>query len=442
MLPDRDLDDLLSGLVDKTGTLTRRIYDLERQENTGGYGINVKHFGAIGDEVTDDTDAIQRAITAVLAAGGGALYFPAGTYKVTSTLSVNLEDPITHLAQSWVIYGDGGRSRINYTPADGTDCLYILNIAAGTNTLNIHDLMILGAGPAAATGNGILLRRCIMPNQVHNVVIKNFGGGAALKLISCWTSDMQIWNYACKYGIKMENDAIPGPYGSMTDCVIRACEIQSNSSHGIYGNCNHLTINTNIIEGNAGCGIYLDHARHIDINNNYFELNTDYDIYAVYTPLISIRHCTGSGTKNVYTDADCTWLISEHNEWDGDVILDGYGVRNLSSQITGGTGGWRNYETQNVSGTLAVNDTTPSVLPGLYNCKFYSTANTVPTTISNLDDGYVGQEIVIFVNDAVTTFDFTGSNLKGNAGVDYAASSGDFIRAIKFGVYWYCQIIK
>lgn len=45
--------------------------------------VNVKaDFGAVGDGVTDDTAAIQAAIDAVSAAGGGAIFFPPGTYLV------------------------------------------------------------------------------------------------------------------------------------------------------------------------------------------------------------------------------------------------------------------------------------------------------------------------------------------------------------------------
>lgn len=48
---------------------------------------NVKAHGATGNGTTDDTAAIQAAINAVQAAGGGVVYFPTGTYLVTPTAS-------------------------------------------------------------------------------------------------------------------------------------------------------------------------------------------------------------------------------------------------------------------------------------------------------------------------------------------------------------------
>ncbi|WP_308116533.1 glycosyl hydrolase family 28-related protein [Leifsonia poae] len=50
---------------------------------------NVTDYGAAGNGTTDDTRAIQSAITAAQTAGGGAVYLPSGTYKTTSTLLIS-----------------------------------------------------------------------------------------------------------------------------------------------------------------------------------------------------------------------------------------------------------------------------------------------------------------------------------------------------------------
>lgn len=47
---------------------------------------NVRNFGALGDGVTDDTEAIRHAI----AEGDGFLYFPRGEYRLTETVELSL----------------------------------------------------------------------------------------------------------------------------------------------------------------------------------------------------------------------------------------------------------------------------------------------------------------------------------------------------------------
>lgn len=64
-----------SSSVLATGTTHRRLL-AERFAEV----FNVKDFGALGDGTTEDTDAIQAAIDAAIAAGGGRVVFPDGTY--------------------------------------------------------------------------------------------------------------------------------------------------------------------------------------------------------------------------------------------------------------------------------------------------------------------------------------------------------------------------
>ena len=46
--------------------------------------FNLADFGAVGDGVTDDGPALQAALDAVVAAGGGTLLVPAGRFVIAT----------------------------------------------------------------------------------------------------------------------------------------------------------------------------------------------------------------------------------------------------------------------------------------------------------------------------------------------------------------------
>ena len=59
---------------------------IEPVSDKGGQVFNVQAYGAKGDYTTDNTTAIQNALNAAATSGGGIVYFPRGTYKITQTL--------------------------------------------------------------------------------------------------------------------------------------------------------------------------------------------------------------------------------------------------------------------------------------------------------------------------------------------------------------------
>ena len=78
--------------------VTRQVY-----ERLTDY-VSVKDFGAVGDGVADDTDAIENALN-----NGGEIFFPAGTYKMTRP--VVLDNNSVHLR------GTGEQSKILASPS-------------------------------------------------------------------------------------------------------------------------------------------------------------------------------------------------------------------------------------------------------------------------------------------------------------------------------------
>jgi hypothetical protein len=78
--------------------------------------VSVKDFGAVGDGSNDDTAAIQAALDAA-----SAIYFPAGTYKVTDTLVIST-------LNRQYIYGDGRSSIISYNAAANGEPLFSIGV--------------------------------------------------------------------------------------------------------------------------------------------------------------------------------------------------------------------------------------------------------------------------------------------------------------------------
>src|SRR5438105_9737576 len=78
-----------------------------QNDSTGVY--NVRAFGAKGNGKALDTPAVNRAIDAAAAAGGGTVRFPAGTYRC---FSIRLKSNIT-------LYLDQGATILAADPRDG-----------------------------------------------------------------------------------------------------------------------------------------------------------------------------------------------------------------------------------------------------------------------------------------------------------------------------------
>jgi hypothetical protein len=80
---------------------------------------NVKtNYGAVGDGVTDDTAAIQKALNA-LGSTNPTLYFPAGTYKITATLTLAGQQYVNIIGQ------DPANTTIIWAGSSGGTMLYL-----------------------------------------------------------------------------------------------------------------------------------------------------------------------------------------------------------------------------------------------------------------------------------------------------------------------------
>lgn len=85
LLTQDQMDELLGSLTSFKPMGSNLIDKLNNEFSDRG--VNVKWFGAKGDGVTDDSDAIQAAVDT-----GKSVFVPAGTYLITKTISLKLQN--------------------------------------------------------------------------------------------------------------------------------------------------------------------------------------------------------------------------------------------------------------------------------------------------------------------------------------------------------------
>lgn len=191
--------------ISKPGITTKVITNVLIHHNSDV--VSVKGYGAAGDGSTDDTAAIQAAITANY---DKTLYFPAGTYKVTSTLTV---------ADSIRFLGDGRDATfISWT----STTLDVISVASATA---VHFEGIKFSGPASATSGAMIL-------LAHSASGVNY--------FSSFTRCMFSGGYDCIRTVSAAAWAIENCY--FTSWVRRAVTVQSVNTpdagdSSIYGNC-------------------------------------------------------------------------------------------------------------------------------------------------------------------------------------------------------------
>ncbi len=118
--------------------------------------FDVRSFGAVGDGVVDDTAAISSAIDAAIANSDAVVFFPVGTYRLTSTLTKT----VTDAADSIALVGAGpGMSTLVWTSATG----------------GLDVTLQPEAGPAAQNHSAFIVRDL-------KLVTRAVAGGTALRI--------------------------------------------------------------------------------------------------------------------------------------------------------------------------------------------------------------------------------------------------------------------
>lgn len=214
-----------------TGSKTQNFVDLTTNQTVGGAKtfnagtfldkgsqvFNVKAYGATGNGTTDDTTSIQNAINAANTAGGGIIFFPVGTYLISTALSAY---------SNLTFRGVSSNSSIIHQSSTTAHGLLFNNTSASAGITNVMIENLAFNGPTSGTGHGIYLENTGASSTyppfsyftLLNVQIDNFGG-YGFNAESLIVSSLQnVAVHICGNGFYL-NGAAHGTYSTISTSV-------------------------------------------------------------------------------------------------------------------------------------------------------------------------------------------------------------------------------
>lgn len=277
-----------------------------------GDAISVKDYGAIGDGVTDDTSAIQMAITS---SSGKVLVFPPAIYSISGvgiTLPSNISIvgfgailKVSAVPTADLIYA---ASKINITidglTIDADDKVVGSNIGmlafqlcSNINITNCQFLkmdrfaIVFNGGSNVLIDNNLITKTTASANQNQSILVSNSAGVATNFRITHNTLVNSGINVALEYSEISHNTISNWKFGAgitteqSPNC--RFLTISNNQCHGGSGidingyRCGGLenwapysTITGNIFNSNSGAGIDQGGARSVITGNICFNNGT------------------------------------------------------------------------------------------------------------------------------------------------------------------------
>jgi polygalacturonase len=266
-------------------------------QNAATASYNVRSFGAKGDGKQLDSVAINKAIDAAAAAGGGTVYFPAGDYLSTS---IRLKSNIAlYLDQGATIIAAETTATAKYDPPEPNqwDAYQDFGHSHWHNSLiwgeNLENVSIIG--PGRIWGRGLVRLGSQSRTAEQNAALANLPGESR----------------AGPYGFPSKRDAVEPGWGNKAialklcrNVLIRDLTIFHGGHFAILATgVDNLTIDNVKIDTNRD-GIDVDACKNVRISNTMVNSPLDDAIcpkssyalgYARTTENLTITNCQVSG---------------------------------------------------------------------------------------------------------------------------------------------------
>lgn len=222
--------------------------DAERMNKSEWY-VNVKDFGAVGDDTNNDTTAIQQALEYAIA-NKRALYFPRGVYS-SDTIFYGSRPYATQIS----IFGeDKNHSVIQKRTADGKSLFQISDPTATNFTSGITIENLTFSGIAGDTPNAVVAYDLVL-SRFENCSFKNaeVGMRSAGGITNEYKNCAFLSNF---YGVVLDKFESNAGGGFPNNNTFFSCQIGSNTSWGVFfDNGLLLNIDSCDIETNGTTGV-------------------------------------------------------------------------------------------------------------------------------------------------------------------------------------------
>lgn len=213
-----------------------------RNQMIEGAYVNVQDFGALGDDSTDDTLAIQAAIDSVQSSAyGGAVYLPAGTYKITTALNIT--------SKKVSMFGAGGSSSV--ISALSCNGINFTSASYDNGTSFFEDFGLVGA--AGSSPNFAAVQSILPPGGVTGTDSRDGLYFSRLN-IRDWNqgfiiSDTWEWSVSDCVITKVNNPFYLGNYCMVGRITNNRCVFETGDSHGGSASAYAIDIFNTVSEG-------------------------------------------------------------------------------------------------------------------------------------------------------------------------------------------------
>jgi len=212
--------------------------------------VNVKlsTYGAVGDGVTDDSDAINAAILAAVA-NGGTVYLPAGTYLATITATITGD-------QTFRMKGDGLKTIIK--PVSAND--YAITITSSGDERQFSYISNLKLDGTDRTKNGITFSNTRGYLHIDHVFIQNMDYGVYKEYGNYFFTATHSFFMENNYGLYFQKATASTMQAGINQ--INYCQIDENKKTGLYiddatPGMGLTVVSDTIIQSNQGPGVVL-----------------------------------------------------------------------------------------------------------------------------------------------------------------------------------------